>query len=54
MALILWLENLQGRDDLEDLGIDGKIMLEWVLGKWGGEIWAGCIQFRLDTSGWLF
>jgi len=24
----IWLENLKGRDDLKDLGIDGKIILE--------------------------
>jgi hypothetical protein len=24
---IFWLENLQGRDHLEDLGVDGKIIL---------------------------
>jgi hypothetical protein len=29
-------ENLKGRDRLEDLGVDGKIILEWI---WGGEIW---------------
>jgi len=27
-----WLENLVGRDHLEDLGVDGKIILEWILG----------------------
>jgi hypothetical protein len=27
------LENLKGRDYLEDIGIDGKIILEWILGK---------------------
>jgi hypothetical protein len=25
----LWSENLKGRDHLEDLGVDGKIILEW-------------------------
>jgi hypothetical protein len=27
------LENLKGRDHCEDLGIDGKMLLEWILGK---------------------
>jgi hypothetical protein len=28
-------ENLKGRDHLKDVGIDGKIILEWILGKHG-------------------
>jgi hypothetical protein len=28
-----WSESLKGRDHLEDLGIGGKIIFEWVLGK---------------------
>jgi len=28
-----WLENLNGIDHSEDLGIDRKVMLEWILGK---------------------
>jgi hypothetical protein len=27
------LENLKERDHLEDLGIDEKLILEWMLGK---------------------
>jgi hypothetical protein len=27
------LENLKGGDHLEDLGIDEKTILEWILGK---------------------
>jgi hypothetical protein len=29
----LWSENLKGRVYLEDLGVDGNIILEWILGK---------------------
>jgi hypothetical protein len=28
-----WFEKLKGRDHSEDLGVDGKIILEWILGK---------------------
>jgi hypothetical protein len=44
-------ENLKGRDHLEDLGVYGKIILEWILGKYGGEVWTGCIWLRIGTSG---
>jgi hypothetical protein len=29
-------KTLRGRDNSEDLGIDKKIKLEWILGKWEG------------------
>jgi hypothetical protein len=32
-----------GRDHSDDLGIDGKIVLEWNLGKYGEEVRTGCI-----------
>jgi hypothetical protein len=28
-----WLGNLMGRDDCEDLSVDGRIILESILGK---------------------
>jgi hypothetical protein len=31
-------ETLKGRDSFEDLGVDGKITLEWFLGKYGGNM----------------
>jgi hypothetical protein len=37
------LENLKGRDNLEDIGIDGRIILEQILGKWGPKVWTGSI-----------
>jgi len=30
---IYFFENLKGRDHLEDLSVDRKIILEWILGK---------------------
>jgi len=32
------LEYLRGRNQSEDLGVDEKIILEWVLGKWGEKV----------------
>jgi len=28
-----WSENLNGRDNSEDLSVDEKLTLEWILGK---------------------
>jgi hypothetical protein len=28
---VFWLENVEGGDHSEDLGVDGKILLEWIL-----------------------
>jgi len=44
-------ENLKGRDHTEDIGLDGKIMLQWVLGKYGEKLCIGCIWLRIGTSG---
>jgi len=43
---MFWLENMKGKDHLENLGADGKITLEWILGKQ-----TGFITLRIGTSG---
>jgi len=37
---VFWLVNLMGRNYLEDLGVAGRIILEWILGKYSGKVWS--------------
>jgi hypothetical protein len=32
-AYKVWLENLKGGNNSEDLGVDGVIILGWIFGK---------------------
>jgi hypothetical protein len=51
MHTIFWLENLKGRrNHLEDLGIDRKTILEWILGKWGWRVWT--FHLAQDRDPW--
>jgi hypothetical protein len=43
MHTVFRLLNLIGRDNSEDVGVDGRIILEWILGKQGGKLWTGYI-----------
>jgi hypothetical protein len=40
---------LNGRNNLENLNVDGKI-LAWIFGKIGGKVWTGCIWLRIRTN----
>jgi hypothetical protein len=44
-------ENVKVRDHPEDLGVDGRIILERILTKKDGKVLNGCISFRIGTSG---
>jgi hypothetical protein len=40
-------EKQKGRDHTEDLGVDGKLILEWILNKWSGKVdWTHLAQYR--------
>jgi hypothetical protein len=43
-----WSESLKGRDHLEDQGIDGRIILKYILKKtgWDGVDWLHLVQDR--------
>jgi hypothetical protein len=53
MHNIFWLGDLKGRDYLEHIGLDGVIILEWILGKEDGKLWTGFIWLRIGISGGL-
>jgi hypothetical protein len=43
--------NPEANIPLEDLGVNERIILEWILEKYGGKEWTGCIWLRIGTSG---
>jgi hypothetical protein len=46
-------ENVMGKDHSEDLSVDRKIILKWILGKYDVKVWTGCIWLRTGTRGWI-
>ena len=46
-----WWGDLRKRDHLEDLDIDGRIILKWIFRKWDEEAWTGLLCFRIVTGG---
>jgi hypothetical protein len=49
----VWWGDLRVGDHLEDTGVVGKIILEWIFMKWDEGAWTGLIWLRIGTGGGL-
>jgi len=46
-----WWGNLRESNDLEDPGVDGRIILRWIFRRWDVRSWTGSIWLRIVTAG---
>jgi len=47
---VLW-GNPRERDHLGDPGVDERIKLRWIFGKWDVGVWTGSSWLRIGTGG---
>jgi len=45
--------NLNERDYLENLDVDGRIIVKYILKKYGGRVWTGFVWLGKGASGAL-
>jgi len=43
----------EGKKRLEDLDVDGKIILKWIFESWIEEAWTGLLWLKIGTGGEL-
>ena len=42
--------DLRERGHLEELGVDGRIILEWIFKKLNVKVWTGAIWLKIGTG----
>jgi hypothetical protein len=48
-CIVFWWGNLRERDHRGDPGVDGRIILGWIYGKWDVGVWTGLGWLRTET-----
>jgi hypothetical protein len=46
--------NTKRRDHLEEVVVDGRILVKWISGDCYENVWTGFIWLRIGSSGGLF
>jgi hypothetical protein len=46
-----WWGNLREREHLEDPGVDGRIILRWIIKKWDVGVWTRSSWLKIGTGG---
>jgi hypothetical protein len=46
-----WWGNLKERDHLENQGVNGRIILQWIFRKWDVGAWTGSLCLWIGTGG---
>jgi hypothetical protein len=47
---VLW-GNLRERGDLEEPGVDGRLILRWIFRKWDVGVWTRLSWLRIEVGG---
>jgi hypothetical protein len=53
-AYRLFVRRPEGKNHLEDLGLEERIMLKWIFKTWNAEAWTGLIWPRTGIGGGRF
>jgi hypothetical protein len=49
-----WWGELMERYHLEDLGVEGRIILSWIFKQWDWEAWIRLLWLRIGSGGRCF
>ena len=47
MCILVWWGQPDEREQLEDLGVKGRLVLKWILSTWAGMAWAGLTFLKM-------